>query len=863
MKNQFDPNNEFNQQTEEFNQLGSEFPVSPQESFTAIETVSVEEIQPQTEIGTETQSAPHQGKRAPRNEPTKIAKMMNRFFIVSTTVITSIIAVAVFFNTRVNIINYHVGVDFVSYHIELVDIGDFPFQITLEGVGDKRSNEAVEGINEGYFMNLKPETYYTLKVEGDSEFGYKVYDSVRFKTEPLLSKFNRVNLIKDQMLINKYNVTLDVLVDGFFIAELKGEGYYNSIYLEKGVHDYVFDSLPSNTQLILRVYEFIEPDYHDPNGPNQPHPRPELMEKVEVLKEVTSLQIPIDINSIYSMGAENTVYLNLEYADTLPELSNVEIVYFLNQSEQRIGLDYQSKPNPYPITQIGGESYIVSAHIEYMFDGQLIKSKTVTLNNIIPPIGNVTISSFDRLFQKLITNIDIEHFNNQKVYTLEIVENGTTREIINLNDKLTETPGSTSTMMGEIELTNINTNTHYQLILKEDNELFRREFFIPDNPADYLTITETIRSGSNEEYYNLDIDITPTIEIIEMLNLELEIRTPSGTDTYNQVVNFDIQTHSFDVDAPYTSEYRIMIKDLATGEHIFYDSGFIVSKNANRILKIDEMMFSLEDDFSYNTYLILNVTRQSSILESAIEYTITSSNSTTPTVEGITRVVSDRVRLPDPLEVGSIITLKPYQGIDFKDYDEEITLELKRTAKILSVYNMNILNSPAIILDAPNYELDDFIVEFRDLNDEIIHELVPNELTGYQDYRMHQASFEFTPNTSYKVRLKDVDNMYYGDEQTYNGGVGINITNIVFTDVPGGGSTISFDYELIGDYSDISLIVARYGSLNDPDIIIEHANGEPRTGRVTSQHAVTLENRSLEIQMESSTGELKKVIPLN
>ncbi|MDD5183416.1 MAG: hypothetical protein PHU02_04525, partial [Bacilli bacterium] len=121
------------------------------------------------------------------NKPLNIMNIAKMFSVVTAFVVTVVVVTALSASGR--IIKYLYGDDYLSYDIVVNDIGEEQLFISISNSYYEEKRVAREGRNSGFFNNLTPNTYYDLKIEGTSEFGYKTYDSIRFKTT-----YNRPNV---------------------------------------------------------------------------------------------------------------------------------------------------------------------------------------------------------------------------------------------------------------------------------------------------------------------------------------------------------------------------------------------------------------------------------------------------------------------------------------------------------------------------------------------------------------------------------------------------------------------------------------------------------------------------------------------
>lgn len=133
------------------------------------------------------------------NKPLNIMNIAKMFSVVTAFAVTVVVVTALSASGR--IIKYLYGDDYLSYDIVVNDIGEEQLFISISNSYYEEKRVAREGRNSGFFNNLTPNTYYDLKIEGTSEFGYKTYDSIRFKTT-----YNRPNVTI---------TNLDTIVDNY------------------------------------------------------------------------------------------------------------------------------------------------------------------------------------------------------------------------------------------------------------------------------------------------------------------------------------------------------------------------------------------------------------------------------------------------------------------------------------------------------------------------------------------------------------------------------------------------------------------------------------------------------------------------
>lgn len=117
-------------------------------------------------------------------KPKKLIDFLNmtKMFTVVSAFVVTVAVVAIVLSASSKIVSYLFGDDYLSYEILISDINEEEIFISVSNAYFEEKRIAKEGLNTGFFENLKPNTYYYLKVEGTSQFGYKTYESIRFKT---------------------------------------------------------------------------------------------------------------------------------------------------------------------------------------------------------------------------------------------------------------------------------------------------------------------------------------------------------------------------------------------------------------------------------------------------------------------------------------------------------------------------------------------------------------------------------------------------------------------------------------------------------------------------------------------------------
>lgn len=196
-----------------------------------------------------------------------VAKM----FAVVTTFVVTVAVIAVVLSASAKIVNYIFGDDYLSYDILIEEIGEEELYISVSNAYYEEKRIAIEGRNSGFFEDLKPNTYYTLKVEGTSEFGYKTYESIRFKTtydKPKATITNLNTIIEnnlqflnfDYIFSDKYDYIRDVsLVYKYGYSYEHEEETFDSILYEDSLN---FDKLSKNYTLDVQVSGGYYFNYH-------------------------------------------------------------------------------------------------------------------------------------------------------------------------------------------------------------------------------------------------------------------------------------------------------------------------------------------------------------------------------------------------------------------------------------------------------------------------------------------------------------------------------------------------------------------------------------------------------------------------
>ena len=200
-------------------------------------------------------------------KPKKFTNTLNltKMFTAMTAFVVTVAVVVVALSANARIIKYIFGDDYLSYDIMVTDINEEELFISVSNSYYEEKRIAKEGRNTGFFDKLIPNTYYTLKVEGTSEFGYKTYESVRFKTtyerpSVTITNFNTIShdysqlITFDYIFSDKYesitNVTLHYKYGYSYLSENQT---IDSIIFEDILY---FDNISKNYTLS----EYMESD---------------------------------------------------------------------------------------------------------------------------------------------------------------------------------------------------------------------------------------------------------------------------------------------------------------------------------------------------------------------------------------------------------------------------------------------------------------------------------------------------------------------------------------------------------------------------------------------------------------------------
>jgi uncharacterized repeat protein (TIGR02543 family) len=92
--------------------------------------------------------------------------------------LSTLVGINLFLRATCHMKNMDVEATSLKYELELKDTDDTNFVITLENATYNQSQELVEGDNEGYFVDLNPNTAYNLTVADASNKNIKIYTDI-------------------------------------------------------------------------------------------------------------------------------------------------------------------------------------------------------------------------------------------------------------------------------------------------------------------------------------------------------------------------------------------------------------------------------------------------------------------------------------------------------------------------------------------------------------------------------------------------------------------------------------------------------------------------------------------------------------